>query len=84
MPVSHHIVSISTALCLCEGVTIQVQTFCSNAGRENWSNLKNLPGGVTETITLTILPDQELVKTVQDVGAMPFTEFVTLYSVSVK
>ncbi len=33
---------------------------------------------------LTVLGDQVLVKTAQDVGAMPFTEFAMVYAVSVK
>ncbi|DBA89302.1 TPA: hypothetical protein ACH3X2_004799 [Trebouxia sp. C0005] len=44
-----------------------------------WSNLAPASGGAKETITLTVL-GKSLEKTVQDVAAMPFTEFATLYA----
>lgn len=50
-------------------------------GTGDWSNLATVSGGAKETITLTVL-GKNLVKTVQDVAAMPFTEFATFYAVS--
>ena len=50
-------------------------------GTEDWSNLATVSGGAKETITLTVL-GKSLVKTVQDVAAMPFIEFATFYAVS--
>ena len=50
-------------------------------GTGDWSNLATVSGGAQETITLTVL-GKNLVKTVQDVAAMPFTEFATFYAVS--
>ncbi len=50
----------------------------------DWSNLTTASGDAQETIMLTVLGDQVLVKTAQDVGAMPFTEFAMVYAVSVK
>ncbi len=50
-------------------------------GTGDWSNLATIFGAAKETITLTVL-GKSLVKTVQDVAAMPFTEFATFYAVS--
>ena len=50
-------------------------------GTGDWSDLATVSGDAQETITLTVLGNC-LVKTVQDVAAMPFTEFATLYAVS--
>ncbi len=49
-------------------------------GTGDWSNLATVSGDAKETITWTVL-GKSLVKTVQDVAAMPFTEFATLYAV---
>ena len=62
-----------------------MQALCSTAclilqGTGVWSNLATVSGG-GKTITLTVL-GKSLEKTVQDVAAMPFTEFATLYAVS--
>lgn len=35
----------------------------------------------SRTITLTVLGGLDMVKSIQDVGKMPFTEFSTLYAV---
>ena len=50
-------------------------------GTGDGSNLATVAGGAKETITLTVL-GKSLVKTVQDVAAMPFNEFSTFYAVS--
>ncbi len=49
----------------------------------DWSNLtSSVAGDDQQRITLTVLPNQVLVKTIPDVGRMPFTEFASLYAVS--
>ena len=48
------------------------------------SHLTTASGDAQETIMLTVWGDQVLVKSAQDVGAMPFTEFATIYAVSVQ
>ncbi|KAL0018369.1 hypothetical protein WJX77_003606 [Trebouxia sp. C0004] len=44
-------------------------------------HLTTASGDAQETITLTVWGDQVLVRSAQDVGAMPFTEFATIYAV---
>ena len=41
-----------------------------------------MAGDDQQRITLTVLPNQVLVKTIPEVGRMPFTEFASLYAVS--
>ena len=50
-------------------------------GGTDWSGLPTTSADSHQTITLTVLAGQELVKTVQDVGSMAFTEFAALYAV---
>lgn len=45
---------------------------------ESWCPLLN----AEHTVSLTALNSQAQVKTVQDIGNMPFTKFSTLYAVS--
>ncbi len=71
---SHHLSAVS-ALPESIDCTMALQ------GEGDWSNLAIASGGATGTIKLTVLSDQTLIKSVQDVGAMPFAEFATLYSV---
>ena len=47
-----------------------------------WASPPNSPSGAQKTISLTLLGNQPLVRTVQDIGRMPFTEFAALYAVS--
>lgn len=77
------VIGVASQLC---HVRLTMQALCSTAclilqGTGVWSNLAPASGGAKETITLTVL-GKSLEKTVQDVAAMPFTEFATLYAVS--
>ncbi|DBA99138.1 TPA: hypothetical protein ACH3X3_011763 [Trebouxia sp. C0006] len=47
----------------------------------DWSSLtSSVAGDDQQRITLTVLPNQVLVKTIPDVSRMPFTEFASLYA----
>ena len=48
----------------------------------DWSQLPTTSPDEQRTITLSLTHAVNLVKTVQDIGRMPFTEFVSLYTVS--
>lgn len=48
----------------------------------DWSQVTStMAGDAQQRIALTVLPNQFLIKTVQELGRMPFTEFTSLYSV---
>lgn len=47
----------------------------------DWGEISSISSAAPQTIVLTSLDDQPLIKTVQEVGQMPFTEFATLYAV---
>ncbi|DBA95753.1 TPA: hypothetical protein ACH3X1_001307 [Trebouxia sp. C0004] len=46
----------------------------------DWSNLTSRANDHQQRITLTVLTNQRLVKTIPEVGRMPFTEFASLYT----
>ena len=46
-----------------------------------WISPPSSTSGAQKTITLTLPSNQPVIKTVQDVGNMPFTEFAALYAV---
>ena len=48
----------------------------------DWANAPSTASDDQRTIVLTVLDDQDLVKSVREVGQMPFTAFAALYSVS--
>ena len=48
----------------------------------DWANAPSTASDEQRTIVLTVLDDQDLVKSVREVGQMPFTAFAALYSVS--
>ena len=52
-------------------------------GEDDWRTLTSSAIDQTQTIKLTVLDNQLLVKSVDDVSTMPFTEFSTLYAVSI-
>ena len=47
----------------------------------DWANAPSTASDDQRTIVLTVLDDQDLVKSVREVGQMPFTAFAALYSV---
>lgn len=48
----------------------------------DWSQVTStMAGDAQQRIALTVLPNQFLIKTVQEFGRMPFTEFTSFYSV---
>ena len=47
-----------------------------------WTSPPSSPSDAQKSISLTLLGNPPIVKTVQDVGKMPFTEFTALYAVS--
>lgn len=47
----------------------------------DWSHLSASVSDQQRTVVLSVTDGEELVRTVQDISRMPFTEFVSLYTV---